>query len=77
MTGEPVDTFYISDTEDGHVALSRTPIESSSQEPAQLLLIAGKENVVPPKMLLTRAEFKDWRYQLEDEGCVVELQFAN
>ncbi|MBL8824595.1 MAG: hypothetical protein JNJ77_18560 [Planctomycetia bacterium] len=77
MNSDQVDTFYIADTDEGNVALSRTPQQTVSSDPLQLLVIEGKENITPPKMLMTRSEFKQWRYQLEDEGCYVELRFAS
>lgn len=76
MDNERTDAFYIGDTSDGKVFLSRTPQSEDPNEPVQQLVITGDEAVTPPKMLMTRTEFKEWRYQLEDDGYAVELRFT-
>jgi hypothetical protein len=76
MDNERAESFYIGDTQDGKVFLSRTPMIDGQNEPLQELVIVGKEPISPPKMLMTRTEFKEWRYQLEDDGYSVELRFT-
>jgi len=77
MTNERVDSLYIGDTHDGKVFVSRSPATDLVDGPLQLLLITGKDNITPPNMLMTRQEFRGWRAELEDEGCIVELRFAS
>lgn len=74
---EQVDSLYIGDTLDGKVFVSRSPATDLVDGPLQLLHVTGKENITPPNSLMTRAEFRVWREELQDEGCTVELRFAS
>jgi len=73
----PGESFFIGDTEDGQVLLTRSSAAELLDGPRQMLLITGKDHVAPPKMLMTRREFRLWREELEDDGCKVELRFAS
>ena len=75
MFSEPNGSFFIGDTEDGQVLLTRSSATDIVAGPRQLLLITRKDHVVPPKRLMTRREFWAWRDELKQEGCAVELQF--
>ena len=77
MRSEPNGSFFIGDTEDGQILLTRNSAAELVTGPRQFLLITGKDHVVPPKMLMTRREFRLWREELEDDGCKVELRFAS
>ena len=77
MINERVDSLYIGDTHDGKVFVSRSPETDLVDGPLQLLLITGKDNIMPPNSLMTRQEFRGWREGLQDEGCTVELRFAS
>ena len=77
MSSEPNGSFFIGDTEDGQVLLTRSSAAELVTGPRQLLHITGKDHVVPPKMLMTRRKFRLWREELEDDGCKVELRFAS
>ena len=77
MFSEPNESFFIGDTEDGQVLLTRSSAAELVVGPRQLLLITGKDHVVPPKMLLSRREFRAWREELQNEGCKMELRFAS
>jgi hypothetical protein len=77
MIREPNESFFIGDTDDGQVLLTRSSAAELVAGPRQLLLISGKDHVIPPKMLMSRREFRVWREELQDEGCKVELRFAS
>lgn len=77
MLSEPNESFFIGDTNEGKVFLSRTSPDVTEGEPRQLLLIFGKDHVRPPNMVMTRSDFRKWRDKLQDEGCRVELKFAS
>ncbi|MBL8823608.1 MAG: hypothetical protein JNJ77_13545 [Planctomycetia bacterium] len=76
-TFQPNASYFIGDTNEGKVFLSRTTPDVPESEPRQLLLIFGKDHVTPPSMLMTRMDFRKWREKLQDEGCRVELKFAS
>jgi len=77
MFSEPNESFFIGDTEDGQALLSRSSASELVDGPRQLLLITGKDYVVPPKMLMSRKEFWNWRNGLKQEGCTVDLRFTS
>lgn len=77
MFSEPNASFFIGDTDDGQVLLTRSSAAELVTGPRQLLLITGKDHVVPPKMLMSRREFWTWRDELKQEGCTVDLRFAS
>ena len=77
MFSEPGESFFIGDTEDGQVLLTRSSAAELVDGPRQLLLITGKDHVVPPKMLMSRREFRIWRDELKEKGCTVDLRFAS
>lgn len=71
------ETLYIGDSHDGKVLISRTPDADQVDGPLQTLCIFGKDKVTPPKMLMTRREFRTWREEMQDAGYTVELRFAS
>ncbi|HQR05497.1 MAG TPA: hypothetical protein PLN21_01680 [Gemmatales bacterium] len=77
MFSEANESFFIGDTEDGQVLLTRSSAAELVAGPRQLLLITGKDHVVPPKMLMSRKEFWTWRDELKKKGCSVDLRFAS
>jgi hypothetical protein len=76
MISEPNASFFIGDTEDRQVLLTRSSTTGLVSGPQQLLLITGREHVEPPKMLMSRREFSTWRAELKQTGCSVDLRFA-
>ena len=77
MLSEPNVSFFIGDTEDGQVLLTRSSTTGLVSGPQQLLLITGRDHVEPPKMLMSRWEFSIWRAELKQAGCSVDLRFAS
>lgn len=77
LFSEANESFFIGDTEDGQVLLTRSSAADLVAGPRQLLLITGKDHVVPPKMLMSRKEFWTWRDELKKKGCSVDLRFAS
>ncbi len=77
MLSEPNASFFISDTENGQVLLTRNSTTGLLSGPQQLLLITGRDHVEPPKMLMSRREFSTWRHELKQTGCTVDLRFAS
>ena len=77
MMDNGTETLYIGDTHDGKVFVSRTPDTDLLDGPLQTMSIYGRDNVSPPKMIMTRQEFRLWREEMQDQGCTVELRFAS
>ena len=44
-------------------------------QPSMMPFATSSPRVIPPKMLMTRLEFRVWREELQGDGCKVELRF--
>jgi hypothetical protein len=74
---DPVETFYIGDTQDGKVFVSITPAMGLVIGPLQRLIITGKGSPTMPQRLMTRREFKIWREAMQNQGFTIELRFES
>lgn len=76
MVEQHQDDYYIRDTSDGMINLSRVPFDDDPNEPSQIIAITGRPQVAFPKSVMTRKQFAEWRLSLEEQGYTVELRFA-
>lgn len=77
MVEQHKDEYYIRDTMDGKINLSRQPFNEDPNEPLQIIAITGRHQVAFPKSVMTRREFGDWRGELEEQGFNIQLRFAS
>lgn len=70
-----VDKYYIRDSEDGMVHLSRQPFENLDGEPTQLVVISGLKQIALAKTVMSRREFAEWRNEVKEQGLDLELKF--
>ena len=72
---KPREEFLVIETADGVAVYTplQYPLEVPIGPDAQRLGVHGPSLVYPPRIHLTRAEFDDWRRQIESEGYTVTL----